>query len=136
MFTNNTFWKWVGDTDANITAPLTGLIMLLLIISYGIFLNNTTEDMDKTEGMAKRTTIPIYVMGIFYTLIGALVWFIKTLFYPTTKSILSNKDKAAWTSAHTFFHYTSYTGTLLIILLYYIENKNIYQTLQNITKKN
>ena len=137
MFTNNTFWKWIGIIDENISAPLMAVIMGLLCILYFIYLLNTSIKENKNQLDLKKETIPLYAIGMFFLFIGIVSYIVKRQYYSMSYFEMATKmkaikDFAIWTSAHIFFHYTSYTGGLLIVILYYIENKDIYQTINEL----
>tara|TARA_E500000178_G_C16952653_1_gene722045 strand:- start:1002 stop:1436 length:435 start_codon:yes stop_codon:yes gene_type:complete len=137
MFTNYSIWKEIGKFDALISAPLTFVIMVLLIIMYYVYLHNTNDSQSKDQAILKQATIPIYRLGIFFIVIGAISWIVKHFFYnynysDATTALKTAKDQALWTSGHIFFHYMCYTGGLLIVLLYHIENKDIYKTINSV----
>ena len=137
MFTKYTIWKQLGKLDAQVSAPLTFLIMLFLIIMYYIYLHNTNHSQSKDQTRLKQATIPIYRLGIFFIVVGGLSWIVKKYFYnykyfDSIQVLTTTKDQALWTSGHIFFHYMCYTGGLLIVLLYYIDNKNIYKTINTV----
>ena len=136
MFTHNIFWKLIGLVDETITAPLTFVILILLYINYIIFLNYNDIKLDTNTDNLKKISVPIYVLSVFFALIGTFSWIIKRFYFNTeyinfNTRVTSTKQKALWTTGHIFFHYTSYTAALLLILLYYIENKNIYKQLHS-----
>ena len=137
MFSNNKFLKNIAILDARVSAPFTGFIMLLLIILYYIYLHNTSGKETEEQEKFKKATVSIYYIGIFFIIIGLFSFIVKKLMYKYSYydafNVLSTvKDQAIWTSGHIFFHYTCYTGGLLIVLLYYIENKDIYETLKKV----
>ena len=136
MFTHNRFWKIIGKVDENITAPLTFVILILLYINYIVFLNYNDIKLDTKSDKLRNISVPIYVLSVFFALIGTLSWILKRFFFNTpyitfNSMITTPKQKALWTTGHIFFHYTSYTAALLLILLYYIENKNIYKQIHD-----
>ena len=135
MFTKYSIWKQIGKLDGQVSAPLTFLIMVLLIIMYYVYLHNTNSKQTKEDEPLKQATIPIYRLGIFFIVIGGMSYLVKKTiykynYYDAMNVLNKAKDQALWTSGHIFFHYTCYTGGLLIVLLYYIDNKNIYRTLK------
>ena len=135
MFTKYSIWKQIGELDARLSAPLTFLIMVFLIIMYYVYLHNTNSTQTKENDALKQATIPIYRLGIFFIVIGGISYLVKKTiyshnYYDAMKVLNTAKDQALWTSGHIFFHYMCYTGGLLIVLLYYIDNKNIYRTLK------
>ena len=141
MFAEFSIWKQIGLLDARFSAPLTFIIMVLLIIMYYIYLHNISEKETNDQKELKKATVPIYRLGIFFIIIGALSWILKKVFYnynyfDSTSALKTAKDQALWTSGHIFFHYMSYTGGLLIVLLYYIENKDIYRTINEFMNPN
>ncbi len=137
MFTKYSIWKEIGKLDAQVSAPLTFIIMVLLIIMYYAYIHNTSDSQTKEQKRLKQATIPIYRLGIFFIAIGGISWLVKRYIYnynylDAVNTLTNTKDQAIWTSGHIFFHYMCYTGGLLIVLLYYIENKNIYKTINTI----
>ena len=141
MFAEFSIWKQIGFLDARFSAPLTFIIMVLLIIMYYIYLHNISEKETNDQKELKKATVPIYRLGIFFIIIGAISWILKKVFYnynyfDSTSALKTAKDQALWTSGHIFFHYMSYTGGLLIVLLYYIENKDIYRTINEFMNPN
>ena len=94
----------------------------------------TNTKQSEESDRLKQATIPIYRLGIFFIVIGGIAYIIKKTiyihnYYDAIKVLNTAKDQALWTSGHIFFHYMCYTGGLLIVLLYYIDNKNIYRTI-------
>tara|TARA_B100001059_G_C17837065_1_gene588970 strand:- start:1420 stop:2091 length:672 start_codon:yes stop_codon:yes gene_type:complete len=137
MFTNNTFWKWIGIIDQKVSAPLMGVIMGLLCILYFIYLLNTSIKENEYQLDLKKETIPLYAIGMFFLFIGIVSYIVKRQYYSMpyfemATKMKTVKDYAIWTSAHIFFHYTTYTGALLIVILYYIENKDVYRTINEL----
>lgn len=135
MFSNNTFLKKIAILDSIFSAPLTFIIMILLIILYYIYLHNTSGKETQEQEQLKKASVPIYRIGIFFIMVGCIVFLLKAKiyqhnYYDALDTLKTVKDQAIWTSGHIFFHYMCYTGGLLIVLLYYIENKQIYQTLK------
>ena len=135
MFNKYSIWKQIGKLDSQVSAPLTFLIMVFLIIMYYVYLHNTKTTQTKDDEALKQATIPIYRLGIFFIIIGGISYLVKKTiyrynYYDAMKVLNTAKDQALWTSGHIFFHYMCYTGGLLIVLLYYIDNKNIYKTLK------
>tara|TARA_X000001036_G_scaffold439750_1_gene492101 strand:+ start:4800 stop:5471 length:672 start_codon:yes stop_codon:yes gene_type:complete len=141
MFAEFSIWKQIGLLDATFSAPLNCLILVGLIIMYYIYLHNTSEKETNEQKELKRATVPIYRLGIFFILIGGISYIFKRIvynynYYDSTSALKTAKDQALWTSGHIFFHYMSYTGGLLIVLLYYIENKDIYRTINEFMNPN
>tara|TARA_B100001758_G_C18416996_1_gene621075 strand:- start:30627 stop:31298 length:672 start_codon:yes stop_codon:yes gene_type:complete len=141
MFSKFSIWKQIGILDVKFSAPLSFIIMVLLIIMYYIYLHNTSEKETNEQKNLKKATVPIYRLGIFFIIIG-LIAFISKLFvykhnyYDASILLNTTRDQALWTSGHIFFHYMCYTGGLLIVLLYYIENKDIYRTINEFIAPN
>jgi hypothetical protein len=134
MFNKFSIWKQIGKLDAQVSAPLTFVIMVFLIIMYYVYLHNTNTKQSEESDRLKQATIPIYRLGIFFIVIGGISYIVKRSiykynYYDAIKVLNNPKDQALWTSGHIFFHYMCYTGGLLIVLLYYIDNKNIYRTI-------
>lgn len=135
MFADFSLLKQIGRLDGIISAPLNFVIMVVLIIMYYVYLHNTNKKNTEKDNELKKATVPIFRLGIFFIIIGGISWILKKgyynyHYYDSTAALKTAKDQAIWTSGHIFFHYMCYTGGLLIVLLYYIENKDIYMTLK------
>ena len=122
MFGKNKFLHLLGSLDYKFSAPFTGLIVLMMNFIYIYYLNSTC---DKPHSHLKQLTIPIYVVSLIYSLLGLLSFILKRLFLKRNHSLYH----PLYITSHTFFHYMSYSGVILLFLLYYVENKEIYLSL-------
>jgi hypothetical protein len=117
MYTDNFFLSKIGTIDHIITAPLMGVIIFLLSISYFIFL------------IYKPTSVKdykdLYFVALLYIIFGLIIFILKKIFYKgwSKKNIIK---KLKYLYSHTFFHYISYTGISLITLIHYLNNNEIY----------
>ena len=110
---------------------------MFMMILYFIYLLNTSIKENKNQLDLKKETIPLYAIGMFFLFIGIVSYIVKRQYYSMSYFEMATKmkaikDFAIWTSAHIFFHYMTYTGALLIVILYYIENKDIYRTINEL----
>lgn len=120
MFSDYSILKKIGKIDSKISAPILSIILIFLNF---IYLNFSLSDCPSSNVYA---TIPIFIIAVTLLLIGGFVFIIKKIAMKTNKCI-TNDNTCCYLSAHTFFHYTAYTGALLTFLLFYNENKNIYK---------
>ena len=119
------FFKQIGKIDYLITAPLIGVITLTYYIIYTIFIFKKDCNSD-----LENATIPIFYMSLFFSCLGILSYIIKKVRYGRNfKKVKSIEEKLRYLNMHTFFHYTTYTGISLLFLIFYIENKEIYNCL-------
>jgi hypothetical protein len=104
-----------------ITAPIFGLIMAGLSILYGKFLYTKCH-----EGENKYPLM--YFSALIFMIIGTLVFVLKRIFMKgfREKGLLY---KIKYLESHTFFHYISYTGVMMMLYLFMFENKLIFKTL-------
>ena len=120
MFGTNTFMQRVGKID-KVIAPFLGFIIILLNLLYIKYLYNSCDY------TLKHITIPVYIISLIYSFIGLTSFIIR-------KKLLSkshNLYDTLYIVAHTFFHYMTYSGMILLFLLYYIENQDIYSAIFN-----
>jgi len=104
-----------------ITAPIFGLILLGLTILYGRFLlGKCFESENKYPQM--------YISSVIFMSVGLLIWILKRIFMKGWKE-RGLLYKIKYLEAHTFFHYISYTGVMMMLFLIMFENKLIYETL-------
>ena len=104
-----------------ITAPVFGLIMTGLTILYGKFLLIKCH-----EGENKYPLM--YFSAVIFMAVGTLVFILKRIFMKgfREKGLLY---KIKYLESHTFFHYISYTGVMMMLFLFMFENKLIFKTL-------
>lgn len=104
-----------------ITAPIFGLIMAGLSILYGKFLYTKCRETDNKYPL-------MYFSAMIFMVIGTLVFALKRIFMKgfREKGLLY---KIKYLESHTFFHYISYTGVMMMLYLFLFENKLIFKTL-------
>ena len=122
---DSSIFKQIGKIDYIITAPLIGLITLIYYSIYFTFMQNTS-----CNNNLERSTKPIFFISVFFSLLGLATYGYKKIIYGRNfKKINNYNDKIRYLNMHTFFHYTIYTGIMLLYLLFYIENMSIYECL-------
>lgn len=112
MFTNNERLKIIGSWDYKLTAPLLTIIVIILSILY-YQLNYNSNEYNL-----------IFIISVIFNLVGLSIYFSRMCllkFY-----IVNKRDNVLYLINHIFFHYITYTGILLIIVLFYIDYENIY----------
>jgi hypothetical protein len=104
-----------------VTAPIFGLIMGALSIFYGKFLFTKCNEIDNKFPI-------LYYTAIAFMIIGSLVFVLKRIFMKgfREKGLMY---KIKYLESHTFFHYISYTGVMIMLFLFMFENKLIFKTL-------
>ena len=122
MFSKNNILIKIGSIDYRFTAPLLFTILVLMNIFYIKFLNT---DCKFNNVKCTRKYSDIYYLSLIISIIGTIIFFIKKLLYRgySKRSFLF---KVKYLTGHTFFHYVAYTGISFILMLYYIENRNIF----------
>lgn len=127
MFGNNNILRKLGSIDYKYTAPFLGFILFILNISYIIYLLFDCRNDDFPEIKFKYKSI--YLISLLCTLVGSFTFIIKKYFgYRGYTSFRSNTfiHKIKYIASHTFFHYIGYTGISILMILYYLENNNIF----------
>ena len=122
MFGKNNFLIKIGSIDYRITAPLLFTILVIMNVYYIKFLNS---DCDLNSEKCNEKYSYIYYLSLIISIIGTIIFLIKILLYRgySRKSFIF---KVKYIAGHTFFHYVAYTGISFILMLYYIENRNIF----------
>ncbi len=117
MYTNNIIFKKIGSLDYKLTAPLLTTIVIILTIIYSqtnILLTNNKYNL-------------VFIISIIFNLVGLSIYFTRRyLFLP---NITNKRDNILYLINHIFFHYITYTGILLIIVLFYLDYEYIYRTI-------
>lgn len=104
-----------------ITAPIFGIIMILLSLFYGKFLFMKCHESDNKYPH-------MYFASLIFMVAGGLTWVLKRIFMKGyARSNLLNQ--ILYFESHTFFHYIVYTGVMMMLFLFMFENKLIYKTL-------
>ena len=106
-----------------ITAPIFGLILLFLVFIYSKFLLNKCLSVDKKYPV-------LFIVSIFYLLLGITLFSVKNYYYNgwNKKTLLK---KIVYMELHTMFHYITYTGILLMFILFLYEYEMIYSSIFN-----
>lgn len=121
-FIDSHILKSIGKLDVY-TAPLLFIILLTINIIYVSFIRSNCN----TSRSSKKID-PLYIISSGFSILGSISWITKRILYNGyTKKGLIHKLK--WIQTHSFFHYVTYTGILLFLSLYYIENIKIYKYL-------
>ena len=118
MFYEGKKWlKFIGKIDYLITAPLSGFIILILSILYFYLLFNGLIE--------QHNYLKLFMVALFYIIFGSLFYLGKRLKLKNynKKNFLK---KIKYLMSHTFFHYIAYTGVSLLVLIYHLNNKEIY----------
>ena len=133
MFQNTPKIHKIAMLDVNASAPALSIICLILFILYYLYLNDPNT---KNVPSIKYVTTPIFFIALGCSTIGMLSWLIKYYCIPKAHLYLLNYDNIYNSSEydimcglciHIFFHYMSYTGITLLLLLYYIEIHPIFK---------
>jgi len=126
MFTKNQFLVRIGNIDSKCTAPLLAFLLLILNVVYIVYMASPCND---AHGQLKKMTIPIYIISAVLSLMGVLSYLVRRRLVRRGTASSSVRDKSIYITGHVFFHYTVYTGAMLLLLLFYVENKAIYNSL-------
>ena len=134
MFTNNKFMKKIGEVDKKYSAPFLGIVVLILNIIYILY---RVSPCQKKNSHLKQITIPIFIISFLYSLSGVIsfivnnnMFLLKNILLATNNRYISSHSlNCMRLASHTFFHYMTYSGMILLFLLFYIENKEIYLSL-------
>ena len=106
-----------------ITAPIFGLIILYLFVIYSTFLLNKCSTIDKKQPV-------LFIVSILYLLSGIILFYVKRYYYSDWTHKTQTK-KFVYLELHTMFHYITYTGVLLMFILFLFEYDIIYTSLFN-----
>ena len=115
MYTNNNLFKSIGSWDYKLTAPLLTIIVIVLTIIYSqtnLLLSNSKYKL-------------IFIISIIFNLVGLSIYFSRICLLEPY--IVNKRDNVLYLINHIFFHYITYTGILLIILLFYLDYEYIYK---------
>ena len=114
------FLKKMGALDYKFVAPLFTFVTILLNIIYIVFLNSkNTHTYDHSI---------LYIVAAIFQIIGFTTYILKHFVYYPTYNRRGFLKKIKWAHAHTFFHYISYTGVSLLLSVFYLDNKEIFNT--------
>lgn len=111
--------KRIGSLDYMLFAPLFAFVIIILNIVYVVYLYYRDNINDHSK---------IFFISSIFQIVGIITYILKHfVFYPTYNRRGFLK-KIKWAYAHTFFHYISYTGVSLLLSLFYLDNKHIFNT--------
>lgn len=122
MFGKNNILIKIGSIDYRITAPLLFTILVIMNFYYMKFL---FSDCKFNNANKYSKYLNIYFLSLIISVFGSIIFFVERLLFKgyTRRSFLF---KVNFLAGHTFFHYIAYTGISFILLLYYIENRSIF----------
>ena len=121
-FIDSHILKSIGKLDVY-TSPFLFIILLVINIIYVSFIRSNCNIRNSSKKID-----PLYIISSGFSILGSIAWITKRILYNGyTKKGLIHKLK--WIQTHSFFHYVTYTGVLLFLSLYYIENIQIYKYL-------
>ena len=120
MFSDYTSIIEFGNIDYKITAPLITFTILVLVLIYSIY------NYYCTNHKQRHIYNPIFITGITLCILGFLVYLYRRNRLPNRTTA---EAKYIYIILHILFHYLTYTGILLIILLYYFQYENIYKVM-------
>lgn len=121
-FIDSHILKSIGKLDEYL-APFLFIILLVINIIYASFIRSNCNIRNSSKKID-----PLYIISSGFSILGSISWITKRILYNGyTKKGLIHKLK--WIQTHSFFHYVTYTGVLLFLSLYYIENIQIYKYL-------
>ena len=124
MYTKNSMLKKIGSWDHKLTAPLLTITVLILTVIYSqtdILLTNSKLYL-------------VFIISLIFNLVGLSIYFTRRyLFLP---NIINKRDTILYLINHIFFHYITYTGILLIIILFYLDYEYIYKSIYIYSNKN
>ena len=126
MFSKNKLLIKIGNIDSKITAPLLALLILCLNIVYIKYL---VGPCNPPHGQLKMMTKPIYIISAILSSMGVIAFILRKRLVSKGSVLSTVKNKSLYITGHTFFHYMVYTGTMLLFLLFHVENKDIYLSL-------
>jgi len=122
LFLESHILKSIGKLDLY-TAPFLFIILLVINVIYILFITSNCE----THYSSKKFDT-LYIISSGFSILGTISWITKRILYNGyTKKGLMHKLK--WIQTHSFFHYVTYTGIMLFLSLYYVENRHIYKYL-------
>jgi len=131
----NSILKIFGLLDKFITAPFIILVTLILVINYIIFYidTNTNTDNNKSDNIL----FIIFMMGVIYSIFGVIIYIYKSKYKFMSFDFILNTAQSGLINnsiLHTMFHYISYFGLFIILIIYYINLDNIANWFDNNSK--
>ena len=118
LFSDNMILQKIGKLDPLLTAPIIGINIILLSLIYFLYLLDDNLLINKNN--------IIFILLLIFNIIGLCVHKIRKILLPIRNTL---NEKIIYTIFHICFHYTVYTGILLLIILYYLNYKNIYNSI-------
>ena len=113
----------IAKLDYILTAPLFAAVMVFLFFVYIKFLSirsNIQCDMSNLN-------VEIFGVASVYLIFGFFFYIFKK-FYQKGWKRGNIEKKIVYLMTHTFFHYIGYTGITLLLMVYLLDNRNIYET--------
>ena len=120
---NGRFIKLISKIDYLITAPLMAFSCIFLFFNYIIY-SYLRGGMDCNVSVLSNE---IFGMAALYLIFTFFYYLIKRKLHMGYKKKNVIK-KVIFLVGHTFFHYIGHTGITLLILVYLLENKNMFNT--------
>lgn len=117
MFSKFKNIKNVGKLDFLLTAPIIAINITILTIIFCIYLQKYNCNSECKL---------IFLISFILNLTGLSVHFLRKILLPCKKTL---EEQIIYTIFHICFHYITYTGILLLIILHYINYENIYKIL-------
>ena len=106
-----------------ITAPIFGVIIFYLIFIYSRFLLDTCYPIEeKYPGL--------FIVALLYIVSGMTLYAVKRYHYSGWSQKTLHK-KLVFLELHTMFHYITYTGILLLFVVFLYEHRMIRDALFN-----
>lgn len=122
MFEHRPLIHKISSLDVHFTAPLLSILSGLLFLLYFLYLKHPVKNNILT---LKKITEPIFYVAFIFSVIGISSYFIRKKFVPEWKE--NDYIRCRFLNMHIFFHYMSYTGAILLYLLYYIESWPLFK---------
>ena len=138
MFSKYNILRQIGKIDYKYTAPLLGFILLIMNLMYIYYIIYNCKEKNKNENdvlyiMENNNKYrSIYYISLACTLFGSISYVIQSIYGYTGRKYTGLRSntfihKIKYISSHTFFHYVGYTGISILMILYYLENKEIFE---------
>jgi len=122
MFEERPVIHKIAKLDPHFSAPLLCIFGGVLFILYYLYLQHPCSNIIPS---IKRITVPIYYIALIFSTLGVLSYVARKKWYPEWNE--NNYFKCRFLCMHIFFHYMTYTGSILLLLLYYIEIRPIFK---------
>lgn len=119
MFTNYNKLIKIGKLDSYLFAPLIGIFTLILYIIYIIFLIKNKQ--------YNNNKLSIFIVSLILSILGIIIFIYKKKIIP--KNNATEIQHYIYICLHIMFHYLSYTGVILLIILYIFNKEQMYRIL-------